>query len=86
MEEEKTLTFNIKKEVLKNPKWKRSSNTIAILKRKLMKFTSDRKTSSVKIDARINHKIWARGAKNPFTKIKLRIRNIKDGKIKAELV
>ena len=85
MAEEKVMVFNLRKDHLKNAKWKRTSAAVRILKERLAKFTDDRSTESVKLDAKINDKIWKRGARKATTDLKLRVRKIKDGKVKAEL-
>ena len=85
MAEEKVMVFNLRKDHLKNAKWKRTSSAVRILKERLAKLTDDRDVASVKLDAKVNDRIWKRGARKATTDLKLRVRKIKDGQIKAEL-
>ena len=75
------VTLNLRKKLLKHPKWKRSEKAIRLIKEKLKKIT---KTENVKIDSSLNEAVWSKGNKNPPTKIKIRLKKEGEG-FKAEL-
>jgi len=82
MVEEKFITLNLRKLIVKKQKWRRSEAAIFVLKRLLERRL---KTDKIKISSTLNNFIWRRGAKNPETKIKVRV--VKDGDFyKVELV
>ena len=74
MVEEKIFVLNLRKQLVKTPKWERSKRAIGLLRQSLEKKL---KTNKIKIDSALNKHIWCRGGKNPPTKIRLRI--VKEG-------
>jgi ribosomal protein L31E len=80
--EEKIVTLNIRKELVKAPKWKRSKAASRILKEKIKKIC---KTEKIKIDSSLNRKIWS-SSKKPLTKFRLKIVKIDDKTSKVELM
>ena len=83
MAEEKIITLNLRKQVLRTPLWKRSNATVKILREVLEKKT---KIKKIKIDKNINEKIWSRSARNPETKLRIKVTKIDEESGKAELV
>lgn len=83
MAEEKVLVFNLRRDALKAPKWRRSKDVASLLRGRLMKFS---KSGKVNIDSRISEAIWSRGSRSPLMRLRLRIRKLDDGSVKAELV
>jgi large subunit ribosomal protein L31e len=83
MADEKILTINLRKKMLKVAEWKRgkyySKSFKDLLKKRL-------KTEKIKIDSKVNEKIWKKGIENP--PFKLRIKSVKqdDGITKIELM
>jgi large subunit ribosomal protein L31e len=74
MVEEKYLTLNLRKLLVKKQNWRRSESAIFILKRLLKRHL---KTDKIKISTALNNLIWKRGIKNPKTKIK--VKAVKEG-------
>ncbi len=83
MAEEKIITLNLRKQVLRTPLWKRSNATVKILREVLEKKT---KIKNIKIDKNINEKIWSRSARNPETKLRIKVTKIDEENGKAELI
>jgi large subunit ribosomal protein L31e len=74
MAEEKYLTLNLRKLLVKKQNWRRSESALFILKRLLKRHL---KTDKIKISTALNNLIWKRGIKNPKTKIK--VKAVKEG-------
>jgi large subunit ribosomal protein L31e len=74
MAEEKYLTLNLRKLLVKKQNWRRSESAVFILKRLLKRHL---KTDKIKISTTLNNLIWKRGIKNPKTKIK--VKAVKEG-------
>lgn len=83
MAEEKVLVFNFRRASLKTPKLRRSRDLVSILRRRIAKLS---KNGQVKIDPKLNAKIWSRGRKAPYMRLKMRIRKLDDGSVETELV
>ena len=83
VEEEKFVTLNLRKDLVKAPKWNRGTFAVRILKKKLKKIV---KTETIKIDKRVNEKIWSRGIKKPTSKLRVRITKVDEKTSKVELV
>lgn len=79
--EEKIITVNIRKPLLKMPKWRRASHAARILRDDLKK----RLKTEVKLSKEINEKIWAKGIEKPASKIRIRIVKIDEKTSRAEL-
>jgi len=69
MVEEKYLTLNLRRFVVKKQNWRRSEAAMLILRRLLKKHL---KTDKIKISTNLNNFIWERGIKKPQTKIKVK--------------
>jgi large subunit ribosomal protein L31e len=74
MVEEKYLTLNLRKLIVKKQNWRRSEAAILILKRLLKRHL---KTYKIKISQNLNNIIWKRGIKKPMAKVK--IKAVKEG-------
>jgi large subunit ribosomal protein L31e len=79
--EEKIVTVNIRKDIIKDPNWRRSDHAVSILRKSLMK----KLKTDVKIDRKVNEKVWAKGIKKPETRFRLKIIKIDDKTSRAEL-
>jgi len=64
------LTLNIRKHVLKVPRFQRAKKAIKVLRELLKRYT---KSEIVKISKSLNEFIWSRGIKKPPVKIKVKI-------------
>lgn len=83
MVEEKIITINLRKKVIEKARWKRSESIVRLLKDVLKKQT---KAEKIKIDKKLNEKIWRRGAEKPPTKLRIKLIKLDDGSVKVELV
>lgn len=81
--EEKIFTLNIRKNLIKTPRWRRSIKAMKILKEKLRRIS---KSERVLIDKKLNEKIWSRGIEKPVTKVRIRLVKLDKKTVKAELV
>jgi len=82
MAEEKILTINLRKALVKSRKWEKARDYLKVLRELLRrKF----KTDKIKIDGKLNEKIWWRGIENPPSKLKIRVTKSDDGTVKAGL-
>ncbi len=79
--EEKLLTINLRKELDKTGR-RRARNYMRILRNRIRRIV---KTDKIRIDGRINEKVWSRSMGNP--PLKLRIKTVKsdDGSVKVGL-
>jgi ribosomal protein L31E len=80
--EEKIVTLNIRKELIKTPRWKRNKAALRILREKLKKIC---KTEKVKIDSSLNQKIWS-SSKKILTKFRVKIVKVDEKTSKVELM
>lgn len=83
MAEEKIITINLRKEIVKTPRWKRSKRAIKVLREVLGK---NFKTENLKIDKKLNEKIWEKTGTNIPAKIRIKIVKVDDKTSKAELM
>ena len=67
---EKIITVNLRKLLIKEPKWKRADSASQILKKLLFRKT---KANKIKISKGLNELLWKRGNRNPQTKIRVKI-------------
>lgn len=80
--EEKIITINLRKSLVRKPHWKRAESSASILREILKKRT---RVSTVAIGKELNEALWLRGIERPETKLRIRI--IKEGDTaKAELM
>jgi large subunit ribosomal protein L31e len=75
MAEEKVVTINIKRQLLKAPQWERSKKAARFLRKALKKHT---KAEKINIGRSINEQIWKKGAERPPIKLKVRITTKED--------
>lgn len=81
--EEKIVTINIRKDLVKAPKWNRSKVALSIFKEKIKRIC---KTEKIKIDSSLNQKVWARGSEKPLTKLRVKIVKVDEKTSKVELL
>lgn len=82
MAEEKVITLNLRKKLVEAKKWRRSNALVRILRDSLKRHTK----KNIKIDKRLNEKIWSRSIENPQTKFRIKITKIDEKTVKAELL
>ncbi|MEM7821408.1 MAG: 50S ribosomal protein L31e [Candidatus Aenigmatarchaeota archaeon] len=75
MVEEKILTINIRKGLVKTPNWKRAKEAMKIIKKEL----EEKVKGEVKIDKRLSELIWSSGIKKPRTKVRVKITKVEKG-------
>lgn len=83
MAEEKIIILNLRKDSLRTPKWRRTSDAVSILRRRIAKFS---KGGRVKIDRRTNDTIWSRGARTPKMRLRIKVKKLDDGSVETELL
>ena len=82
MAEEKTVVFNLRKELLKCPRTSRSKDAILILKRRAARFSSN---GEVKVGQDVSEKIWSRGLEHTPTRLRLKVKRQDDGSVSLEM-
>ena len=83
MVEEKIITVNMRKELTKVPRWVKAKRAVKILGKFLEKQVE---TENLKIDKKLNEKIWSKSIKNPPAKLRIKIIKVDDKTYRAELV
>lgn len=79
---EKIVTINLRKRLIKTPRWKRAKQAA-----KILRGTLERRTKGeIKLDKTINEKIWSRGIENPPSKLRIKITKVDEKTFKAELL
>ncbi|MEM4330920.1 MAG: 50S ribosomal protein L31e [Candidatus Pacearchaeota archaeon] len=86
VELEREYIINVRKEILKVPRYRRAKKALRAIKEFLAKHmkVEKRDIKKVKIDKYLNEEIWHRGIKKPLTKIKVKAKKI-EGVVYAEL-
>ncbi|MEM5834587.1 MAG: hypothetical protein QXQ69_01930 [Candidatus Aenigmatarchaeota archaeon] len=79
--EEKIVTINIRKKLLKAPVWKRKKAAMRILRKKLKRIC---KTEKIKIDSSLSKKIFS--STKPSTKIRVKVSRIDEKTSKVEMM
>jgi len=84
---ERQYIINLRREILKVPRYKRTPKAIKAIKQFIAKHMRipDRDVSKVKLDKYLNQEIWFRGIKNPITKVKVKAK-YQDENVIVELV
>ena len=82
MAEEKILTLNLRKEVIKYPKWKRNQKFMAVLRQEIVRRT---KTKKIKIDKNLNEKIWKGGTPTNYT-VRVKLNKETNGSVSVKAV
>lgn len=83
MVEEKIVTINLRKKIIKKARWKRSKSILRVLKEILKKQT---KSEKIEISKKLNEKIWSRSSEKPPTKLRIKLVKSDDGSVKVELM
>ena len=73
--EEKIVTLNFRKLLVKKIRRKRAKYLLSILRREIKKIA---KTENVKISKEVNELIWKKGIQKPPSKIRIKILKEKD--------
>ncbi|ADC64222.1 Ribosomal protein L31e [Ferroglobus placidus DSM 10642] len=82
---ERVYSIRLKHKMKRYPRWLRAKKAIRYVRRflsKHMKADEDK----IRLDTKINEKIWERGAQKPPTKIRIRAVKFDDGVVEAELL
>ena len=82
MADEKILTLNLRKSVVKYPRWIRSQKISSLLRQKVQK---QMKTKKVKIDKEVNQRIWKGGLKKDYI-IRVKLKKETNGSISVKPV
>ena len=80
----RTLTINIRKEILKVPRYKRAKKAVTAVREFLQQHMKAAE-ENVKIGKYLNLKIWEHGIKNPLTRITVLAKKDDKGVVTAEL-
>jgi len=83
MAEEKILTINLRKKLVKVAKWRRAKDYVKFLRERLKR---NFKTEKIKIDKKLNEKIWERSMENPPVKLRVKVVKLDDGSVRVELM
>ena len=78
---ERTYVVNLRKEIIKAPRYKKSKKAITSLKEFLKRHM---KSDDIKIGNYLNQYLWQNGPKNPPTRIEIKVTK-EDEKVFAEL-
>jgi large subunit ribosomal protein L31e len=81
MPEEKFLTLNLRKELVKARRIKKAERIVSLVREKVQKIFKEKE---VKIDKSVNEEIWRRGIKKPPAKLKLKL-TVDEKVVKVEL-
>ncbi len=84
IEVERVYTIRLKHKMKRYPRWLRAKKAMRFIRGFLsrhMKVEPDK----IRIDPRINEKVWERGAQKPPSKIRIRAVKFEDGVVEAEL-
>ncbi|MEK6837797.1 MAG: 50S ribosomal protein L31e [Nanoarchaeota archaeon] len=81
---ERTLTINIRKEILKVPRYKRAKKAVTAVRGYLQQHMKA-EAENVKIGKYLNLKIWEHGIKNPLTRLTVLAKKDDKGMVTAEL-
>lgn len=84
--EERVFTINIRRAIIKTPRWKNSNKAISVIREHLKQHM---KTDNIRIGKTINERIWSRGDQKPPGKIKIKAIKTQDDDgndiVKAEM-
>jgi len=85
---ERTYIIPLRKEIIKVPRYRKTEKAIKAIKQFLARHMKirDRDLKKIKLDSYVNEYMWARGIKNPPTKIKVKVIKNPEGIVKVELV
>jgi len=81
---ERIYTINLKREFLKAPRWKKSQKASYAV-RKFLERHMKIDENKIKIGSSITEKIWEHGNQNPPNKIRIKVIQTDEGKVKAEM-
>ncbi len=79
MVEEKIVTINLRKKLLKTGRWRRNKTAVSRVRDMISKIS---KVNNVVFERKLSNKIFI----NPLSKVKVRIVNIDKKSVRAELV
>lgn len=82
MVEERIFTINLRKKLIKTPRWKRSNKVVSLIREFIQRHM---KSDKVKIGSLLNESIWKRSREKPPMKIRVRAKREVDGTVKVEL-
>jgi len=82
---ERVYSIRLKHKMKRYPRWLRAKKAVRYVRKflsKHMKTDEDK----IRLDTKINEKIWERGAQKPPTRIRIRAVKFDDGVVEAELL
>lgn len=82
---ERIYIIPLRREWLRVPEYKRAKRAVAAVKNFLMRHMKQHDISQIKLGTVLNEELWARGMKNPPSRIKVNVVKEDDGLVKAEL-
>ncbi len=82
MAEEKVITLNLRKSVIKYPRWMRSQKISSLLREKAEK---QMKTKKIKIDKDLNAQIWNGGHQRNYL-IRVKLKKESNGSVSVKSV
>ncbi len=73
---EREYIINLRREILKVPRYRRTPKAVKAIKQFIAKHmrVEDRDLRKIKLDRWLNHELWHRGIQNPPTKIKVKVK------------
>jgi len=82
MADEKILTLNVRKDLLRTKTWKRGGSVAGVLRKKIQKMFKEQRLI---IDKGVNEEIWKRGMKNPPMRLRLKATKVDENTVRIEL-
>jgi len=79
---ERVYTIPLRRDIIKKPVYQRSNKAVRLIKEFMVKHM---KSDKILIDHKVNELVWARGAKNPPGKVKVKAVKDSDGKVRVLL-
>jgi large subunit ribosomal protein L31e len=81
---ERTYTINVRKAIVKVPRYRRTKKAVSSVRKFLMKHMKASE-DNVKLGRHLNLKLWERGIKNPITRITVVAKKDEKGIVTAEI-
>jgi large subunit ribosomal protein L31e len=81
---ERVYSIRLRQKVKKYPRWLRTKKSVTYL-RKFLARHMKADLENIKLDTKLNEKLWERGAQKPPGKIKVRAVKFDDGVVEVEI-
>jgi len=79
---ERVYTINLRKELIETPRWRRANRAIKLIREFVQRHM---KSDKIKLDQRLNEKIWERSGKKPVMKLRIKVKKDDDGTVHVTL-